>query len=671
MEERQGITIKGLLVRLILIIIFIFLLIWLFPMPDLKPLNNQIFSDNLDRMKNVAKTYYTVDRLPKDINDSKRMSLREMIDAHLIMPLMDSNGKYCSNEDSYVEITKLEDEYVIKVYLSCSDKKDYIIEHFGCYDICSDTCKLLETTTSKKIEEDRKTTLATTYRNKTTNRVVTTKKKTTLTSKVTTHSCPTCKDIYEYQFVKNICTQDFEKFTCPVGYELVADSCIKENAKTLVEKAEEKEVPVTSTDSLPAKEKTVYVDDNGNIIDAPTDPENDPNAVEVPAVCEEKTITRTEDATATPKEVDATKTTVTTEVTADAIDITDTKAAVASSKKEFADYITAGNYDKVTATKVATSSRWVYDYVTISTSSNLGYENENEKLEYVSSFEELECSTCFTTVKKYKYRHAYKEYEYSYTCSSGYHLEGNYCISDKPVSSSKVCPQGYNPDGKQCSKKVTYYDESNACSKYGSGYKLNKSKGTCVKTSTSYNCPQGKPTKGGKSCLVDTVSYECPATYSKTSNEKRCSKTIYSCPADTNIRTYTLNGTKCTMKMKVDVCGCPSGTIQSSTDKSKCYKLPSTKKIMTCEDYPDGYVLTDKNTCVKTTVTTKKVLSCEKYGDDYLLNEKDKTCVKTINEKETIPADKQYKVSCRQEYIWTTQTEVDGWSYTGNKRLVK
>ena len=61
MEETRGISIKGLLVRLILIIIFIFLLIWLFPMPDLKPLNNQIFGDNIDRMRNVAKTYYTVD----------------------------------------------------------------------------------------------------------------------------------------------------------------------------------------------------------------------------------------------------------------------------------------------------------------------------------------------------------------------------------------------------------------------------------------------------------------------------------------------------------------------------------------------------------------------------------------------------------------------------------
>ena len=199
MEERRGLSIKGLLIRLILIIIFIFLLIWLFPMPDLKPLNNQIFSDNLDRMKDVAKSYYTVERLPKNINDSKKMTLQEMIDNKLILPLMDSNGKYCSNDDSFVEITKLEDEYVIKVYLSCSDKQDYIIEHFGCYDICSDTCKMLETTTTKEIEETRRTSLKNTTNRKTTYKPTTSRrttyKKTTVPTKITTK--PT-KKVYEY-----------------------------------------------------------------------------------------------------------------------------------------------------------------------------------------------------------------------------------------------------------------------------------------------------------------------------------------------------------------------------------------------------------------------------------------------------------------------------------------
>ena len=133
MEEKRGLTIKDLLIRLILIIIFIFLLIWLFPMPDLKPLNNQIFIDNLTRMKDAAKSYYTIERLPKDFNTSKRMTLKEMIDKHLILGLMDSNGNYCDEDESYVQITKLENEYIIK----CKMGKNRVIlikNHlFFCY----------------------------------------------------------------------------------------------------------------------------------------------------------------------------------------------------------------------------------------------------------------------------------------------------------------------------------------------------------------------------------------------------------------------------------------------------------------------------------------------------------------------------------------------------------
>ena len=49
------------------------------------------------------------------INDYKKMTLKEMINNKLILPLTDSNGKYCSDDDSYIQITKLENEYVIKV----------------------------------------------------------------------------------------------------------------------------------------------------------------------------------------------------------------------------------------------------------------------------------------------------------------------------------------------------------------------------------------------------------------------------------------------------------------------------------------------------------------------------------------------------------------------------
>ena len=45
-------------------------------------------------------------------------------------------------------------------------------------------------------------------------------------------------------------------------------------------------------------------------------------------------------------------------------------------------------------------------------------------------------------------------------------------------------------------------------------------------------------------------------------------------------------------------------------------------------------------------------------------------CFKTINTADTKDAEKLYKVSCHQEYKWSTKTSIEGWSYTGNKRLL-
>ena len=82
-----------------------------------------------------------------------------------------------------------------------------------------------------------------------------------------------------------------------------------------------------------------------------------------------------------------------------------------------------------------------------------------------------------------------------------------------------------------------------------------------------------------------------------------------------------------------------------------------------CEDYP-GYNLTGKK-CIKTTVTPKVTYSCNK---GYTLD--GTTCYKTENTTDTKVAEKTYKTECNKEYRWSTSTSINGWSYTGNKRLL-
>ena len=160
--ERRGFPIRDFLLKLILVVIFAVILAWLLPkfiVPQLKTITNnnnssnncpsakcdmsglsaltsQIFADNIERMKNAALTYYTSERLPKEVGASHKMTLKEMIDNHLIITLIDKNNKAVDQEKSYVKITKLDKEYILKVNIKDSEKEDYILVHIGCYSYC-------------------------------------------------------------------------------------------------------------------------------------------------------------------------------------------------------------------------------------------------------------------------------------------------------------------------------------------------------------------------------------------------------------------------------------------------------------------------------------------------------------------------------------------------------
>ncbi|MDD6223955.1 MAG: hypothetical protein PUB18_03040 [bacterium] len=148
-EERKGHLLKEFLLKLILIIIFVLLLIWLVPWPNMKgyidalnPLKSQIFNANIQEMKNAAIPYYTTERLPQKVGDIKKITLQEMLNMKLLIPFVDKDGNSCDVVNSYVSIEKKETEYLMKVNLKCGDEEDYILVHLGCYSYCStDICE--------------------------------------------------------------------------------------------------------------------------------------------------------------------------------------------------------------------------------------------------------------------------------------------------------------------------------------------------------------------------------------------------------------------------------------------------------------------------------------------------------------------------------------------------
>lgn len=136
-KRKSGFPLKDFLLKLILIIIFVLLLMWLIPWPNNKVLTDRIFNDNIQEMKNASLLYFTQERLPVNVGDKKTITLQEMLDLKLLLPFTDKNGDACDVTGSYVTIEKLENEYLLKVNLKCGDEEDYILVHVGCYAYCT------------------------------------------------------------------------------------------------------------------------------------------------------------------------------------------------------------------------------------------------------------------------------------------------------------------------------------------------------------------------------------------------------------------------------------------------------------------------------------------------------------------------------------------------------
>ena len=152
MEEKY--SIRNFLIKAVIALVFIVILIYLLPISKIGGFNNnnnngnnynsqelnsltaQIFAANINTMKEAAMKYYTTERLPQNIGDKKKLTLQEMLNMKLLLPLIDKEGKTCDANSSYVEIEKKDNEYIFKVNLKCGSQEDYIVVPVGCYDYC-------------------------------------------------------------------------------------------------------------------------------------------------------------------------------------------------------------------------------------------------------------------------------------------------------------------------------------------------------------------------------------------------------------------------------------------------------------------------------------------------------------------------------------------------------
>ena len=164
-ERKDTFALRDIILQVLFVALFVFILMWLFPTKNYvtnytnnaiteaveealqdfeygggvnsEAFANQLFNQNVLMMKDSAKSYFTLSRLPQKTGESKEITLAEMLEEKIILPFVDSKGKKCDASKSYVKVTKSDDEYLMKVNLSCSDYEDYLLIHMGCYDYCS------------------------------------------------------------------------------------------------------------------------------------------------------------------------------------------------------------------------------------------------------------------------------------------------------------------------------------------------------------------------------------------------------------------------------------------------------------------------------------------------------------------------------------------------------
>ena len=137
---------KTFLLRFILIIIAVALLVCIITVLTSKNQNvesnsgtDAVFSDNLEKLKVEALNYYNESNIPKEIRKSTELTLDQMIEKKLLASIKDRNNKLCNGKKSFIKLTKKENEYQLKVNLSCDKEKDYMILHLNKNTYCTDT----------------------------------------------------------------------------------------------------------------------------------------------------------------------------------------------------------------------------------------------------------------------------------------------------------------------------------------------------------------------------------------------------------------------------------------------------------------------------------------------------------------------------------------------------
>ncbi len=178
MNKKNGFSLIKMILACLVIAFFVFLVMLLVARAkkscDDVNNSNSVFNKNMMYLQQVGSDFFNDERLPKELGETVKISLKELIENKYALSITDKNGISCSNENSYVSVTKTEKGYEMKAYLECGNDSNYTIK-----DIVPCNCE---------------------------------------------NKC-TCDPIVENEFVKKT-TKTVTNYTCPKGYKLNGKKCV-------------------------------------------------------------------------------------------------------------------------------------------------------------------------------------------------------------------------------------------------------------------------------------------------------------------------------------------------------------------------------------------------------------------------------------------------------------
>lgn len=520
-EENGRISWSNLFIKGIIVIIFVLFTVWLLSLSNkgitnsLDVLTDKIFAENMDRMKEVGKEYFTVERLPEELGDVKTLTLAKMYENKYILELKDKNGNACSAENSYVSIEKLENEYQMKVYLECGEESDYIKVIMGCYDYCdTDICEVKkEQEEVKNLEYEYSKTTGGKWSDwgkwtEWSKTVVTKTDYRDVETKVVEENYSYQKDVIKTEYIQDAVCKNID------GYKLVSNK----NGKCTYEKT----ISSIKTPTCPIV--AGYTLDNRDGFNCSYTRTTTSNANPTCPTVSGYTLTGRNGFTCN-YNASSTITENPTCLTKEGYTVT-------------RDGFTC-NYSKTDTTSV-----------TLSCPAKSGWSNTGRNgttCSYSQSYRVAvgkklvsTCSGCaaqWQTV--YETRYNYTTASAKSSCPSGYSVSGGTCVKTTTATETATCPTGYTSNGTTCEKIVTsnetknavcptgYNKNGNVCTKTTilsagrtatcpTGY--SQKDDTCIKYSTTdkvenATCPTGQDMKDGK-CYKDV-------THKETVNETR------------------------------------------------------------------------------------------------------------------------------------------------------